>query len=145
MPFNNKRNSRDDKSGKPRRSAPHSSASRKSYRDDNSPRYGQRSPEGKPPYPSQSDKPHRGSPKWRDEGPTGNRFGDRDGNRFSADRRHRDDRPRQGSDNRDKPGNRRFGDDRPRQGSDNRDKPGSRRFGDDRPRQGSDNRDKPGN
>ena len=142
MPFNNKRNSRDDKSGTPRRSAPSTSASRKSYREDSNPRNDQRSaPDGRPSFPSKSDKPFRGSPKWRDEGPGANRFGDRDKNRFSDDRRQHDDRPQHRSDNRENPGNRRFGDDRPKFSSDRPGRTGDRRY-DDRPRFDADGRGK---
>jgi len=136
MPFNNKRNSRDDKSGKPRRSTPPSFASRNSYRDDNNSRSHRRSPDGKPSFSSKSDKPFGSSPKWRDAGAGGRRFGDRGRSQFSGDRERTDDRPRFGSHHRDNNKGRSFGTDRPRFSSgrpSNVDKDSRPRFeGDDR-------------
>lgn len=114
MPFNDKRNSRDDKSGNPRRSTPPSFASRNSYRDDNNSRSNRRSSSGKPSFSPNSDKPFRGSPKWREEGTGNNRFVERGRGQFPDDRQRGDDRPRFGSEQRDKSKGRPFGADRPK-------------------------------
>lgn len=139
MPFNNRRNSRDDKSGKPRRSNPYAPNQKRGYREDSESPYGKRTPEDRPTFKPKSGKPFRDTPKRREDGPGGDRFKERGKRPFSDDRRQRDDRPRFESDNRSKFEGRRHRDDRPRFDSDSRGKAGVRKRRLDTP--GQSNRD----
>lgn len=127
MPFNNRRNSRDDKSGKARRSNPSAPNHKKGYRDDSGSPYGKRTSDGRSTFKPKSGKPFRDTPKWRDEDASGERSQGREKRSFSDERRQRDDRPHFGADKTKKFSGHRFKDDRPRFDSDNKGKPGGRK------------------
>lgn len=140
MPFNNKRNSRDDKSGTPRRSKPNTPHETRGYREDSGTTpYNKRRSGEKPPFKSSSNKPFReGTRRWEDK-PSSDHFQDRERRPFSEERQPRNQNQKPNSGKREQFEDRRRQDDRPnRFGAGNREQSGGRRSQDQRQRFDSD-------